>query len=211
MSEAQAPFQAFLRTYAETSIQRRSILDSSEYESKRMVNSAFSLTEVWRRLVASGQHHVMRHQRRDCPSQAETWRLRWISKNEGSREGPAYRIVKWVFVESAPEIRLETVPTYKKTEMTSTDVDVALDTLWSRSNDISCKPITRVSFHDMVLLAAIGGFRPGTLTGLTYSQFQVAVLRHPDNPARTKIIVTVSIRRNKIKETSKTSRSRAGG
>lgn len=94
MSEAQAPFQAFLRTYAETSIQRRSILDSSEYESKRMVNSAFSLTEVWRRLVASGQHHVMRHQRRDCPSQAETWRLRWISKNEGSREGPAYRIVK---------------------------------------------------------------------------------------------------------------------
>ncbi|KAI1445143.1 hypothetical protein F5Y02DRAFT_427123 [Annulohypoxylon stygium] len=95
--------------------------------------------------------------------------------------------------------------------MTSTDIDVALDTLWSRSNNIPYKPITRVPFHAIVLLAAIGGFQPGTLMNLTYSQFQVAVLRHPDNPARTKIIVTISIRRNKIKKTSKTSRSRAGG
>ncbi|KAI6082452.1 hypothetical protein F4821DRAFT_247161 [Hypoxylon rubiginosum] len=210
-SEGQAPFRAFLRTYVETSVQRRPVLDSREYEWKRMVNSAFSLTEVWRRIVASAENHIMRHQRKDYPSQAETWRLRWISKDEGSRQGPAYRIVRWIFVELAPEIGLETVPTYQKTEMTSTDVGVALDTLWLRANDIPCKPITRVSFHAMVLLAAIGGFRPGTLVNLTYSQFQVAVLRHPDNPARTTIVITISIRRNKIKETSKTSRSRAGG
>ncbi|KAI1382618.1 uncharacterized protein F4822DRAFT_435293 [Hypoxylon trugodes] len=117
----------------------------------------------------------------------------------------------WVFVELAPEIEPETVPTYEKTEMTSTDVDVALHTLWSRSNDIPCKPMTRVSFHAMVLLAAIGGFRPGTLMNLTSSQFQVAVLHHPENPGRTKIIVIIGIRRNKIKETSKTSCLRAGG
>ncbi|RYP64095.1 hypothetical protein DL771_008954 [Monosporascus sp. 5C6A] len=191
-AEAQAPFRAFLRTYAETSTQKRPILGPEEYESKRMVNSAFSLTEVWRRLVASGEHHIMRQQRRDYPTQAETWRLRWISKEEGSREGPAYRIVKWLFVELAPEIGLETVPTYEKTEMTSIDVDVALYTLWSRASDIPCKPVTRVSFHANVLLAATGGFRP-------------------EKPTRTKVVVTVNIKRNKIKETSKTSRSRNGG
>ncbi|KAI1093468.1 hypothetical protein F5B19DRAFT_482691 [Rostrohypoxylon terebratum] len=198
-SEAQAPFRAFLRTYVELSMELRVTLDPCEYELKRTVNSALSLTDIWRRLVASGDYYVLRHQRRDYPSQAETcpchtWRLRWISKDEGSREGPAYRIVKL-----APEIGLETAPTYEKTEMASTDVDVALDTLWSCSNDIPCRPITRVSFHAMVLLAAIGGFRPGRR------------LRDPKSPARTKIIVTISIRRNKIKETSKTSRSRASG
>lgn len=93
-TEGQAPFRAFLRTYVDTSIQRRSILGHDEYKLERMVKSAFSLTEVWRRLVASGEHHIMRHQRKESPSQAETWRLRWISKDEGSREGPAYRIVK---------------------------------------------------------------------------------------------------------------------
>ncbi|RYO80969.1 hypothetical protein DL762_007375 [Monosporascus cannonballus] len=161
-ADAQAPFKSFLRTYAETSAQKRVVLGPQEYEYKRMVNSAFTVTEIWRRLVACGEHHVMRQHRRDFPSQADTWRLRWISKEEGSREGPAYRIVKWIFVELAGEIGLETAPTYEKTEATPTDV-------------------------------------------------HVAVLRDPENRSQTKIVISVWIERNKIKETSKTSRSRNGG
>lgn len=70
------------------------MLDDREYEYKRTLNSAFSLTEVWRRLVASADHEVMKKQRKDEPAQADIWRLKWISKDEGSREGPAYLLVK---------------------------------------------------------------------------------------------------------------------
>ncbi|KAJ3573686.1 hypothetical protein NPX13_g4609 [Xylaria arbuscula] len=210
-SNAQAPFRSFLRTYVELSVQKRLVLDDREYEYRRTLNSAFSVTEVWRRLVASADHEVMKRQRRDDPAQADTWRLRWISKDEGSREGPAYLLVKWIFTELAVEIGLDTNPTYQKIAMTSTDIGVKLQTLWSRANDIPCNPETRVSFHAIILLAAIGGFRPGTLLHLTYSQFHVAVVRDPTNSARTQIVVTVNIKRNKIKETAKTSRARNGG
>ncbi|KAI3326529.1 hypothetical protein HD806DRAFT_410130 [Xylariaceae sp. AK1471] len=210
-SEAQAPFRSFLRTYVELSVQKRPVLDDREYEYKRTLNSAFSLTEVWRRLVASADHEVMKRQRREDPTQADVWRLRWISKEEGSREGPAYLLVKWIFTELAVEIGLDTNPAYQKIAMTGTDVGVALQTLWSRANDIPCNPETRVSFHAIIVLAAIGGFRPGTLLNLTFSQFQVAVVRNPTNSARTQIVVSINIERNKIKETAKTSRARNGG
>ncbi|KAI0388289.1 hypothetical protein F5Y17DRAFT_463852 [Xylariaceae sp. FL0594] len=210
-ANAQAPLRSFLRTYVELSVQKRPVLDAREYEYKRTLTSAFSLTEVWRRLVASADHEVMKRQRREDPAQAEVWTLRWISKEEGNREGPAYLLVKWIFTELAIEIGLDTNPTYQKIAMTGTNVGVILQTLWSRVNDIPCNPETRVSFHAIILPAAIGGFRPGTLLDLTYSQFHVAVVRDPTNSVRTQIVVTINIKRNKIKETTKTSRARNGG
>ncbi|KAK5633492.1 hypothetical protein RRF57_009206 [Xylaria bambusicola] len=125
------------------------------------------------KLVASADHEVMNNQRRKDPTQADVWRLRWISKEEGSREGPAYLIVKWIFIELAVEIGLDTNPAYQKIAMTGTDAR--------------------------------------TLLNLTFSQFQVAVVRDPTDLARTQIIVSISIERNKIKETAKTSRARNGG
>jgi hypothetical protein len=70
------------------------VLSTQEYEWKRTVNSAFYLMDVWRRLVAEAEYHVMRPQRRAFPSEAATWALRWISKEEVAREGLAYIIVK---------------------------------------------------------------------------------------------------------------------
>ncbi|KAI1409856.1 hypothetical protein F5Y13DRAFT_192862 [Hypoxylon sp. FL1857] len=209
-SKAQAPFRSFLRTYVDLSIQKRPVLNAQEYLYERTLNSAFSLTEVWRRLVASADHEVIKKQRRKDPNQADVWRLRWISKEEGSREGPAYLIVK-IFTELTVEIGLDTDPAYRKIAMTGTDVGVILQTLWSRANDIPCRPQTRVSFHAILLLAATGGFRPGTLLGLAFSQFEVAVVRDPTDSARTQIVVSIRIERNKIKETAKTSRARNGG
>lgn len=116
-----------------------------------------------------------------------------------------------IFVEIAVELKLDTDPSYVKVAMTSTDVNVFLKTLWTRADIIRYKPDTRVSFHSMILLAAIGGFRPGTLLRLTFSQFKVAVVRDPHNHARTKIVMTVFIERNKIKQTAKMSRARHGG
>lgn len=114
-------------------------------------------------------------------------------------------------MELAPFLGLQIDPGYEKVEMTSTDVHLFLVTLWERADVICTKPQTRVSFHSKCLLAAIGGFRRGMLSGMKYSQFRVAALRDPKDRLRTKIVVTIKIRRNKIKKTAETGRERNGG
>lgn len=70
------------------------VLGSEEYKKDHTIKSAFSLTEIWRRLVASAEHYVLRELRKNDPDFAQSLKLRWISKEEGSKEGPTYRIVQ---------------------------------------------------------------------------------------------------------------------
>lgn len=53
--------------------------------------------------------------------------------------------------------------TFQKVEATAEDVLVILRTLYERAGDLGIDAKTRISFHANVLLAAEGGFRPGTL------------------------------------------------
>jgi hypothetical protein len=55
--------------------------------------------------------------------------------------------------------------TFQKVEAQATaeDVLVILRTLYERAGDLGIDAKTRISFHANVLLAAEGGFRPGTL------------------------------------------------
>ncbi|KAI1157749.1 hypothetical protein F5B18DRAFT_643736 [Nemania serpens] len=210
-AEAQAPFRGFLHRYVDDSVQRRPILGPEEYENKRMLDSARSVTEIWRRLVASAEHRVFKPRRREGGPAAAALKLRWDCKEEGEREGPAYRLVKWIFTELAPLLGLQIDPSYEKVEMTSIDVHDFVVTLWTRADAIFAKPQSRMSMHAKLLLAAIGGFRRGMLRGITYSQLQVAALRDPKSQSRVKIVVTIKIRRNKIKETAKIGQKRNGG
>lgn len=207
---AQAPFKTFLTTCLDLSKRQEVVLGSQEVEARRTLNSAHSVTEIWRRLVAAAEYHVMQPQRKGNPADANIWRIRWIHKDEGHREGPAYRIVRWIFLDLAIAKGLDTKPKYDKVEMTSTDIARVIRTLWIRANAIPCEPITRVSFHAILQLAGVGGFRPGTLENLRYRQFEVQVLRHPKEWTRSQVVITISINRNKIKERSKTSRLRDG-
>ncbi|KAI0190543.1 hypothetical protein F4808DRAFT_465646 [Astrocystis sublimbata] len=125
-------------------------------------------------------------------------RKRESAKNAAYRKYREASTRPWIFTELAVEISLDTDPTYQKIAMKGTDVGVTLHTLWSRADDIPYNPDTRVSFHAIILLAAIGGFRP-------------AVARDPINRTRTQVVMTINIKRNKIKETAKTSRARNGG
>jgi hypothetical protein len=95
--ESRAYFVSFLKIYIQDLLQKRIVLNPKEYEWKRTVNSAFFLTEVWRRFVAAAEYHVMRPQRKIASSEAATWALRWMNKEEGAREGPAYLVVKVYF------------------------------------------------------------------------------------------------------------------
>jgi hypothetical protein len=109
-SEPQAYFVSFLMIYVQNSLQKRVVLGPKEYEWKQTVNSAFFLTEVWRRFVAAAEYYVMRLQRKTTPSEAATWALRWMNKEKGAREGPAYLVVKVCF-SRLKRSRLRDLPT----------------------------------------------------------------------------------------------------
>lgn len=53
-----------------------------------------------------------------------------------------------------------------KQEATAQDITLFLNTLWTRAPDIPLTPNTRLAFHAFILLAALGGFRPGSILNL---------------------------------------------
>jgi hypothetical protein len=64
----------------------------------RTVNSAYSVIEVWRRLIAAADFNVLRVERaalrrNDQAGKASRLVLKWEQEGE-KREGPAYTIVK---------------------------------------------------------------------------------------------------------------------
>ncbi|KAK4234433.1 hypothetical protein C8A03DRAFT_37794 [Achaetomium macrosporum] len=77
----------------------------------RTLNSAYSVIEVWRRLVASADFKVLRAERRalrgrDKYLEADRLFLRW--EQEGDKcDGPAYLIVKWILLKLLPTLNLE--------------------------------------------------------------------------------------------------------
>ncbi len=92
----QSAAKSFLHMYVESSWQERVVLGPEERAPVRTVNSAQSLIEVWRRLVAAADWKVLRLKRRElraCEKHSEAARLvlKWEQKGD-KREGPAYTI-----------------------------------------------------------------------------------------------------------------------
>jgi hypothetical protein len=59
----QAPVQAFLHQYVIGSVKERVVLGPEERTMVRTVNSAYSVIDVWRRLVAAADFKVLRPER----------------------------------------------------------------------------------------------------------------------------------------------------
>lgn len=57
----------------------------------------------------------------------------------------------------------------------------------------------RIAFHANVLLSAMGGFRPGTLGKVRYRDVLLSVMRDPADTKRLKHASTITIPRNKLK------------
>lgn len=83
-------------------------------------------------------------------------------------------------------------------EAADEDIALILQTLWRRAEDIPCKPITRLSFHVMLLLMAIGGFRPEVVENVKYRQVSVQVVRDPKTQEK-KLAVTFTMQQNKLR------------
>ncbi|KAG7293987.1 hypothetical protein NEMBOFW57_004048 [Staphylotrichum longicolle] len=151
----------FLHQYVVNSEKERVVLGPEERAMIRTLNSAYSVIEVWRRLVASADFKVLRGERRALRArekylEAERLFLRWEQEGE-KRDGHAYLIVKWSLVKLSPTLNLEINTLYVKLEATTADIIIILRALYKRAEDIPATPLVRLSFHAAVLQAATGG------------------------------------------------------
>lgn len=92
----QAPVQTFLHTYVVNSVKERVVLGPEERAMVRTLNSAYSVIEVWRRLIASADFKVLRGERRALRGrekylEADRLFLRWEQEGD-KRDRPAYLI-----------------------------------------------------------------------------------------------------------------------
>jgi hypothetical protein len=81
--------------------------------------------------------------------------------------------------------------------MTSEDIVLLLRTLWSRATDINCNAKTRLAFHGVLLLAGIGGFRPGVIMQYKYDDVQIGLVRNSLRPDKKKLVAILKIHQNK--------------
>lgn len=103
-----APVRTFLHQYVESSYKERVVLGPEERAMVRTVNSAYSVIEVWRRLVAAADFNVLRVERaalrrNDQAPKASRLVLKWEQEGE-KREGPAYSIVRVCRAETTPSL-----------------------------------------------------------------------------------------------------------
>lgn len=85
---------------------------------------------------------------------------------------------------------------FVKKEATSDDIALLLQVLWRRADLIQCNPLTRISFHFMVLVGSLGGFRPDVITDFKYSHAGVELIRLPETGRRI-LVATFTIHQNK--------------
>ncbi|KAK4210257.1 hypothetical protein QBC37DRAFT_322526 [Rhypophila decipiens] len=210
--KVQAPVQAFIHQYVQNSVKERIVLGPEERAMVRTLNSAYSVIEVWRRLVTAADFKVLRGERkalrgREKYEEADRLFLRWEQEGE-KRDGPAYLIVQWILLKLSPKLNLEINSLYVKVEATAADIIVILLALYQRAEDIPATPLTRISFHTVVLLGSTGGFRPGSLMNTLCRQYTLSIVRNPDDRTQRRIILTPNIGRNKIKKQQMTCKYR---
>lgn len=90
---------------------------------------------------------------------------------------------------------------YQKVAATPSAVRTVLHNLWMKAAYIPCIPLMRLYVHVIILLSALGGFRPKSLRTIKFSQFQLGFINLPGG--RTKLACEVRIKRIKIKQRQK--------
>ncbi|KAK0627109.1 hypothetical protein B0T14DRAFT_127641 [Immersiella caudata] len=196
--------KVFLQSYVRNAVQMRIVLDEREFAKVRTVTNASAVVAIWRSLVAAADYHVMEPKRRGQPKKARMWRLLWLHNIEGRLEGPAFKVVLWIYEELALEENLLLDSPYQKIAATPSAVETFLRNLWVLAAYIRCNPLTRLLVDVVVLLSALGGFRPKSLRTMTFSQFQLAFITLPDG--RTRLACEVRVKRIKVKRRQRCNR-----
>ncbi|KAI6275737.1 hypothetical protein MCOR27_006792, partial [Pyricularia oryzae] len=104
----------------------------------------------------------------------------------------------WITTELAFECGLARDQTFVKVEATSTDIPLPSETPWPKAEHIPCSRSVRVDVHKTIMLASIGGFRPGTYLLLKYRRVKAVVARDPNSDSmEMHPIVCIKIIQNK--------------
>ncbi|KAL2281212.1 hypothetical protein FJTKL_11662 [Diaporthe vaccinii] len=141
---------------------------------------------------------VLFQKRRQDPNNAGKWNLKFgtgIQLNRGS--GPISELIRWIGA-NAQSMGLSSEQSFVKKEATSEDIALLLQVLWRSADLIAAAPLTRVSFHLMLLLGAVSGTRPGVLTDIRYRDISVELVRAPETGHRN-IVAHFKLRQNKQK------------
>lgn len=172
------------------------------------MNSASSVTKCWRELIAHVDATILNDKRREDPANYNVWRLRFMSHTHQRAQGPVFEISRWIFQELAAELSLATTLTFDEIEVTAKDIYVLLNTLYERADDIPCQPRTRLGYHGIVTLAGIGGFRISTILTFKYQDVSLFLVRDPDDRSRTKLVLTLTIAKNKQRRATRVTRAK---
>ncbi|KAL8285643.1 hypothetical protein RB600_009869 [Gaeumannomyces tritici] len=188
----------FLEDYVRYSERPVICLGPEETKLERSVKAAYSVESIWKTLVLAANDTVLAEKRRADPNNASQWTLRYPTK-DSTRLDAVWQIRYWIGTTLSQRFGLTLEQSFVKAGATDRDIILFLRTLWTRAKDIPCSRRVRVAMHSIILLAGIGGFRPGTLFQLSYSQVQLAVVRDPSTQTR-KLVAEVTIRQNKVKK-----------
>jgi hypothetical protein len=107
----------------------------------------------------------------------------------------------------AVEHQLTKQLTFEKVEATDADSLVILRTAWERAAELGIDPQSTISFLANVIQCVMVGFRPGCLDKVCYKDIALSIFGDPQNPSRMKYAATITIKRNKIKESLSASKA----
>jgi hypothetical protein len=91
---ARAHCKIFLRLYLQKSIRQRVTLGAEEVITKRTINSAATLEDIWEALVNVADQKVMAPKRVIDRKNASFWSLTYSSQVKSSLDKPAYQIAR---------------------------------------------------------------------------------------------------------------------
>ncbi|KAK4204850.1 hypothetical protein QBC40DRAFT_249586 [Triangularia verruculosa] len=194
--KAIAECQCFLDDYVFSSVVTRPTLDPTVMKEVQGVTTILTVREYWKALVLEADYRIIRPKRERDLDNALWCNLTRLPGPRANRGAAVVFIDTWIVRELAANHELSPYQTFVKKEATAEDIMLVLSTLWVRAKDIHCDASTRVAFYATLLLASLG-FRPGVVTGLSYDQVRLGLVRDPENPGGHKMVAEITLHQNK--------------
>ncbi|KAG4278834.1 hypothetical protein FPRO04_06155 [Fusarium proliferatum] len=183
-------FRAFIVEYLMASKVYRPCLDDLEWQEVQTIKQAATLIDVWSRLIRAANLHVIKP-RKEAEPQDSRWNLEYSSRRGSERNQTLVNVAKWI-VAQAENLGLSLEQSFEKSETTTEDLLLLLQTLWNRAADIPCTKEHRLSFHSATILLGIGGWRSKSVLDLEYKDIEIARVRDPET-GKANLVATITI------------------
>jgi hypothetical protein len=100
----------FLETYTKKSLRKFLVLGPKEFEIRRALNSAASVMQCWRSLIAKADSTILSEKRRQDIKNKRLWRLKFVDHEKQRGQGPIFEISKVSLIRFAAAHPRSTTP-----------------------------------------------------------------------------------------------------